>query len=124
MELVYIVQEVNRRTGELGDIKVGKSTERQLEYRLRNLQTGNPRLLFIRYTKLWPHAFDLENNVHEKFHANRVSEDSEWFTELDWNEVVTYILEQTREEPSTDLSSEDLLADVRVTVIEPSSTRY
>lgn len=72
-ELVaYVIGEFDERNEPTGYVKVGKTSEKQVNKRLSNLQTGNPRRLkfLLRYYAKRP--FDVEKILSRLQRHNRI----------------------------------------------------
>jgi len=75
--MVYIIQGVDRITGELGKyVKIGY-TSQDVSDRLNQLQTGNPDRLSV--IRTMGGEMTLESRMHSYFSADRLDPKSEWF---------------------------------------------
>lgn len=93
--MLYVIAETDQPT-----IKVGVTRSmRTLHSRLRNLQTGNPRILItallLEFTEDY-HAYHIEQEVLHWFRGHRIL-DSEWLLGVSWQEVLSDVqLSQSR----------------------------
>ncbi len=80
---VYLIEEINNN----GKYKIGSTRKLNVEKRIKELQTGNPNKLLLKYSFKTNNPFKLENMLH-KYYKN-VHKNGEWF-ELTNEEVSNF----------------------------------
>lgn len=98
---VYLIGE----EGNDSRYKIGSTRSKDVNKRLKQLQTGNPNHLFIKESYQTEHPFKLEKMLHNRFKTYNVN--GEWFElneELVWQfkgicDYYSNIMESLRENP-------------------------
>lgn len=71
---IYLIEAVNGQ----GQYKIGMTRSKNVQKRLKQLQTGNANDLVVRSLFETERPFKLEKMLHNKFSASRL--DGEWFS--------------------------------------------
>ena len=72
-EYIYLIRE-----GTTDHYKLGRSVN--VQRRLKQLNSGNPRPLHIRYSLKKPDAKNVEKSLHIYYASHRLDTEYEWFT--------------------------------------------
>ena len=83
MAYVYLIGEINNE----GKYKIGSTRSKNINKRLKQLQTGNSSQLFIKEYYETTKPFKLETMLHNKFKDHNVI--GEWF-ELDEDDIISF----------------------------------
>ena len=86
---VYLIGEI----GNEGNYKIGSTRNKDIQKRLKQLQTGNSNELFLRGYFKTDKPFILEKMMHNKFYSKNVL--NEWY-ELSDDEVNSFVEECER----------------------------